>query len=300
MSFSPGGGKQDGSVIRSADWNAAMAEIIRLRMEVDRLKQADPQAAPAEQDDDGLSEIMGRLGVPEAGQIKQDPNTRGTTPAHFQAMADHLAAGLQHFNQKAGSLGLSADDQKYIPIRLQKVQEFFANLAKKGQPVSQRRIDVVVTGLADMGKVSSNSTDRPDPQSGKNTRKGWQHLKTIFQTAGGGKPLEPDMEDRIKHIGRGKNPATGGLQSWCGVFANYVLQKNGVGGWGGLEKKAPNSAVKPGDVVSCIKKQHYAVVIEDKGSVVYTVDGNAGLNAGEIVTLTHNKKDLYGFFCLPD
>jgi hypothetical protein len=81
-------------------------------------------------------------------------------------------------------------------------------------------------------------------------------------------------------------------ESWCGIFALWVLRQAGLTdwtwqwGWGFISKLPRTSNPQPGDIAFKQEPfQHQAVVEKAKGGYVWTINGNS--DGGRVVRKVH-------------
>jgi hypothetical protein len=256
------------------------------------------------------------MGVP-AGLVPPDAlrdlQHGGYTTTTFVALARALRATLGRVEENAA--GLDPRRLGLVRTRLGALAQFYDHLATTDGPHNATGARVVAVALSNVGEVVSSAKGGVDAETGRPTRQGYERLEEIFAASrNSGSGFNVNDPDTVKYLDTGKqgNGNTTGLASWCGIFANYALRKAGVdGGIFSLERRAPNARVPPGSVLSCVKYQHYAIVLMDLGDVVVTIDGNTG-GLGAIGVGNRRRKEgpirdergkavegLYGFFALP-
>jgi len=83
-------------------------------------------------------------------------------------------------------------------------------------------------------------------------------------------------------------------KAWCGIFALWCLRQEGLtdrlwrDGIGFVEGYLPRiSLPEPGDIAYFTAGQHYAIVQDYTGGIVYTIDGNSMRAPAEGVTAKH-------------
>jgi peptidoglycan hydrolase-like protein with peptidoglycan-binding domain len=150
--------------------------------------------------------------------------------------------------------------------------------------VSGSRQAIIAVARAEVGNgVAARIPGEPD-ETGKATRKGWERLLEYFTVAYGGTLPMPHMKDIIKYHKYGMGAQSGGLQSWCGIFANWACKTAGVSvpNWkiGGTPMGPFSQNPEPGDIGYIDQPfQHHCVVIAVDGDTITSVDGNSGADS---------------------